>query len=285
MGLRPELPLELLYNVIDICANRGLFHELKALRLVSRSLNHQARKHLWSHISLPPQKATRLDRDGIDFHFLVTALATLSDIPSYTTSLHLASYPPKVLSPFLHKLKFNALRRVSIHGHDSRVSHAPASGTFANLFRVNANVHTLELSNFRMNALAFLDFISQSQLRELRHCCLDIINTTIEDSWDDYISEPKSELVTAFLEKRIQELNVARPLLTSLSLNRITNLPNPAFSSALFGHAHSLFDISSLRELTLCISSYPPVLLWHFNEVIKLCCLSVTSLTIKNWQG
>ncbi|KAJ4489817.1 hypothetical protein C8R41DRAFT_834671 [Lentinula lateritia] len=281
MGLKRELPLELLYNVIDICAQNASFNELKSLSLVSRSLNRQARKHIWGHIELPTRRAIRLDREGKDFSSLVDVLSTLQDIPR---SLHLVSYPPEVLSPFLRKLKFHALQRISIHGYDPRVSSAPSPTTLAKLLRTNPALHLMKLSNVRMRPISFLDLISQSELQGLRHCILDIINTTVDDSWDDYLREPESDAIDDFLEKRSEGQDVARPSLVSLYLNRVTNLPNPAFCKALFGDVHSLFDISSLQQLTLCISSYPPVPLKYFTEVIELCCLSVSSLTIHNWQ-
>ncbi|KAJ3796080.1 hypothetical protein GGU11DRAFT_168448 [Lentinula aff. detonsa] len=284
MGLKRELPLELLYNVIDICAQNSSLNDLKALSLVSRSFNRQARKHIWGHIELPTKGAVRLDRDGRDFSFLVDALSTLPDISYHTKSLHLASHPPTVLYPFLRKLKFGRLQRLSIHGYDPRVPFAPSPASLAKLARTNCDIRTLKLSNFRMDPIAFLDLVSQSTLHELRHCTLDVINTTFDDSWDDYLKRPSSEVLDDFIEQRTQTQNVARPSLTSLSLNRITNLPNAAFCSALFRHTHSLFNISSLQRLTLTISSYPPVPLRHFIEVIELCCLSVTSLTIHNWQ-
>ncbi|KAE9401273.1 hypothetical protein BT96DRAFT_608778 [Gymnopus androsaceus JB14] len=212
-------------------------------------------------------------------------LVVIARYTLYTKSLYMASYPPEVLSPFLQRLTFSALHQVTIHGYDPRVSKAPASVT---LFKAASNEsyrpHLESCVPFRMNAIAFLELLSQAELHELQHCTLDNINTTIDDSWDDYLSNPSSGSVDNFLVKRSQEKSAARSPLTSLYLNRVTNLPNTAFNKALFGHPHSLFDISTLENLTLCIASYPPVPLWHFNEVIGLCCPSVKSLTIRNWQ-
>ncbi|KAJ3730833.1 hypothetical protein C8R42DRAFT_637482 [Lentinula raphanica] len=286
MGLKRELPLELLYNVVDICAQSGSFNDLKALSLVSRALNRQARKHIWAFVKLPMEKAVGLDKEGKDFLYLVDALSTLPDITSYTKSLHIASYPPEVLIPFLDNLEFRALRGLSITGYNPRAHYAPSSTSLVELMNTNRNIHTLKLRNFRMNPIAFFDLLSQAGLHNLRHCTLDIINTTIDDGWDDYLTHPSPDVVEGFLNKRrtSETSNVARPSLKSLSLTRITNLPNPAFCNALFRDTHSLFDLSSLQRLTITISSYPPVPLQFYEEVIELCCLSVTSLIIHNWQ-
>ncbi|KIK58117.1 hypothetical protein GYMLUDRAFT_45669 [Collybiopsis luxurians FD-317 M1] len=362
MGPRPTLPLELLYNIIDICASSpssSSFKLLKTLRLVSRSLNRHARKHLWRHLTLPSPKAILLDRNQQDFSFLVHGLASVQDIRTCTKSLTINAYPPEVLSPFLHCMldskSFGALECVSIHGYDTRVANAPKWQVLADFLRASGgssslSLKTVKLSSMRMKAMEFLAFIERAGLSGVRECVLDVINTTVDDSWDDYKREPREEEVEEFLERRIgrqlgldnrvdrdgdegdgegvrerkgreyreeqehhahepglessRSITLNRPALTSLYLNRITNLPNPAFFKALFGDSsHSLLGISSwpsggakfsnkaesfgeggLRKLTLCVSSYPLVPLGHFGEVISGCAGTVRELEIRNWQ-
>ncbi|KAJ3739237.1 hypothetical protein DFH05DRAFT_1546716 [Lentinula detonsa] len=277
------LPVELIQSIVDICAEGDTPVDiLKTLTLVSSCLRPRARKRLWEHVFLPPKQAIWLAKEGRDYSEIVEGLAAVEDLSTLAKYLHLNPYPPGILSLFLHRIHFVRVKHVFIQGYNARAPAATAPRALGYFLSQNSDLHTLELSSARINALALFDLLSQSQLRALRTLRLSHLTLSTGDGDDEHLQEVTWDAVATFLSSR--DGCIERPLLQVLDLDTVYILSSRPLTYAFFSHPKSLFDISSLRKLTLHISRTTNQTLNDFASVIDLCYYSVQTLIIYGWQ-
>ncbi|KAJ4477371.1 hypothetical protein J3R30DRAFT_3703700 [Lentinula aciculospora] len=274
------IPVELIHSIVDICAEEDTpIDLLKTLTLVSPCLCPHARKRLWEHLFLPPKRAIWLAQEEKDYSDVVDGLAAVEGLSTLAKYLHLNPYPPGILSHFLHKLHFVRVEHVYIQGYNARAPAATPPGALAHFLSQNLDLQTLELSSVRINAVELFGLLSQSRLRTLR---LNYLRISSGDDEDEHPQDVAWDAVSDLLLSR--NGRIERPSLQVLDLNTVYIRSNFPFTYAFFTHPNSLFDILSLRKLTLHISQSTNQTLNNFANVIDLCCHSVQTLIIYGWQ-